>query len=333
MPKVSVVMPVHNGERFLAQSIDSILSQTFGDLEFVIVDDGSVDRTEAIIRSYPDKRICYIKNDMNMGVSNSLNKGIDCARGEYIARMDADDISLPQRFQRQTDFLNAHPDVCLCGTWGVLFGEAQGIKRTPVTDEEIRCWALFHTPFLHPSVMFRRDVFQRSGLRYTQNIPAQDYDLWTRIPRAQHMANIPRVLIRYRVHQNSVGGRCSDKQVVYADLVRERLLLGLGFPSLSVEQKAVHRLAAELPFNLSREEHQHIDQWLQQIDQHNRTSRSYSVPILSETLSVISVLAFFRCKGPARGVLLPRFWMPFLIMCWKKLIYAMGGRGCLYQSL
>ena len=122
-PKISVVMPAYNAENYIREAIDSILAQTFRDFEFLIIDDGSTDHTVEIIRSYSDSRIRLYQNERNMGVAATLNRGLDLARGEYIARMDADDISLPERFAKQAAYMDAHPDVAVCGSNIILFSE------------------------------------------------------------------------------------------------------------------------------------------------------------------------------------------------------------------
>ena len=123
MPKVSVVMPAYNAEAYIGAAMESILSQSFGDFEFLILNDCSTDGTEAIIQSYDDPRIVYIKNEKNMGVAATLNKGLAAAQGEYIARMDADDFSLPQRFEKQVAYLDAHPEVVVLGTQVQFFSD------------------------------------------------------------------------------------------------------------------------------------------------------------------------------------------------------------------
>ena len=151
--KMSVIMPVYNGEKYLKEAIDSILNQTFSDFEFIIVNDCSSDNTEDIIKSYKDNRIVYLKNEENSGVATTLNRGLDIAKGEYIARMDADDISLPKRFEKQVDFMDKNKNCIICGSNTELFGAISGRTYVPLTDSAIRATVIFSSPFTHPTVM------------------------------------------------------------------------------------------------------------------------------------------------------------------------------------
>ncbi len=159
-------MSVYNGEKYLREAIDSILGQTFKDFEFLIIDDGSTDSSVEIIRSYADPRIRLIQNEENIGLSRSLNKGLKLARGEYIARMDADDISLPRRLAAQVGLLDKQPDIGLVGTSIQLIdcdGERMHVHRVPTTHAQI-LWALcFTTPLAHPSVVFRKVIIECVG--------------------------------------------------------------------------------------------------------------------------------------------------------------------------
>lgn len=192
-------MPVYNGEKYLNEAIDSILNQTFTDFEFIIINDGSTDRTEEIILSYTDERIRYIKNDSNLKISETLNKGIALAKGKYIARMDADDISHPERLAIQVGFMNANPEVDVCGTWIETFGVRKEVWKYPVTHEEIKAGLLFNSSLAHPAVLFRKKVFD--CYRYqAENNGAEDYHLWVELIDNVVFMNIPEVLYKYRLH-------------------------------------------------------------------------------------------------------------------------------------
>jgi len=206
-------MAAHNGERFLREAVDSILGQTFPDFEFVIVDDASTDGTAEIIAEYAacDRRISVLGNDANLGLSRSLNRGLDVARGEYVARTDHDDVALPQRFERQVAFLERHRDVGILGTksWltdtkGAIRG---GSSLMPLDDLQIRWSTMFQSPIHHPTVMLRRDVLERHHLRYDDAWEAQDYHLWVRMLRYTRAANLPVRLMKYRVHGANLTGR------------------------------------------------------------------------------------------------------------------------------
>ncbi|MDO8424096.1 MAG: glycosyltransferase [bacterium] len=207
MPKISVIMPVLNGEKYLREAIESILGQSFDDFEFIIINDGSVDKTEEIIRSYKDARIVYIKNDKNLGLSRSFNIGINATKGLYIARMDADDISLPDRFKKQMEFLKTHPDIEIVGGKALLINKAGkkiGKLNKPETHVEIKWQSLFSTPLIHPTVMARATVL-KDNLYDETLYNSEDYELWSRLifQAGVKLANLPEPVLKYRVYPES----------------------------------------------------------------------------------------------------------------------------------
>lgn len=206
-PKISVVMSVYNSEKYIKEAVGSILAQTFSDFEFIIIDDGSSDGSLGILQSYEkkDSRIRIISRE-NKGLIYSLNEGVGQARGEYIARMDSDDISLPDRFEKQFRFM-VDNDLALCGTWATSIDEngndISGINYPPVA-EKIKSFAILHNPFIHPSVMFRKGIFDKVG-GYRNNFKhIEDYELWTRIIFKYKSSNLAEYLLKYRVHSEQV---------------------------------------------------------------------------------------------------------------------------------
>ena len=212
-PLVSVVMSVFNGEKYLHEAINSILQQTFTDFEFIIVDDGSTDSTCRIIQSYNDSRIFLISR-ANKGLVASLNEAILSAKGIYIGRQDADDVSHSARLQTEVFFLRNNPKYVAVGSWFEEFNEGSPLRinRTPVTDSLVRLRLVWGTCFGHGSVMFVRQAAIDAGLYRQAMWPAEDYDLWTRLSSFGALANIPRVLYRYRLHKESISEKNSSKQ-------------------------------------------------------------------------------------------------------------------------
>jgi glycosyltransferase involved in cell wall biosynthesis len=212
-PLVSVVMSVFNGEKYLHEAIESILKQTFTDFEFIIVDDGSTDSTCRIIQSYNDSRIFLISR-VNKGLVASLNEAILSANGLYIARQDADDVSHTARLQTEVFFLRNNTEYVAVGSWFEEFNEGGPLRinRTPVTDSLVRLRLVWGTCFGHGSVMFVRQMAIDAGLYRGMMWPAEDYDLWTRLASFGSMANIPKVLYRYRMHEESASEKHSSKQ-------------------------------------------------------------------------------------------------------------------------
>jgi len=204
---ISVVMGVHNGERFLQQSVDSILAQSFGDYEFIIVDDGSTDGTAAILESYTDPRISVI-HQSNRGLTEVLQTGLEVARGEYFARQDSDDISLPTRFEHQLDYLRSHPDVLAVGTSCVEIDEEGVLRRHldhPLDDIGCKERLAISSPLPHGSVIVRMETLRELGGYRKQFTLAQDRDLWLRLSERGKLANLPEHLYLWRRSPEAIG--------------------------------------------------------------------------------------------------------------------------------
>ncbi len=202
-PLVTVLMPVYNGGEYLSQAIDSILNQSYKNIEFLIINDGSTDNSLETINAYKDNRIRLINNEGNKGLVYSLNMGIQEAKGEYIARMDADDISLSERLQKQIEFLKSYPEIGICGTSIKVFGEGRGevVFTYPKTHEECRVRLLSNTCFAHPTVVFRKSEIERNGIKYkAEFFPAEDFELWAVNTEGVKYANLQEALYEYRVH-------------------------------------------------------------------------------------------------------------------------------------
>lgn len=220
-PKVSVVMPVYNGELYLQQAVDSILNQTFTDFEFIIVNDGSIDNSFEILQSYHDTRIKLINNQKNVGIIESLNKGLEIAKGRYIARMDADDVSLPERLQFQVSYLKTNREIALLGTWAQLIDKNGKVLGSicPPTDPLMLKWRmLFGNNIIHSSVMFVADKIREIG-GYNKLLHAEDYDLWSRIMIRYNISQLPQTLIQLRNHSEQISAKYPYIQQHAADLV------------------------------------------------------------------------------------------------------------------
>lgn len=202
-PKVSVVMSVYNGERHLREAVDSILSQSLSDFEFIVVDDGSTDDTWQILTSYDDPRVVLVRNQENVGLTISLNRALEMARGEYIARMDADDVSLPERLSAQVQFLDATEDVGLVSCPFIEIDQESHEVRLfplPATDDDIMANLLGGRNCLsHGATVFRRECVEQVGAYRDQFQFAQDYDLWLRIAEHYKVANLEQPLYERRI--------------------------------------------------------------------------------------------------------------------------------------
>jgi len=243
-PKVTVLMPVLNGERYLKEAMESILRQTLSDLEFLIVDDGSKDQSVNVIKSFKDERIRLVINERKLGLSASLNKGIQLAKGEYIARMDSDDISHPNRLAEQIAFMDKHLDIGICGTWIESVGDIEGTSwQPPVSHKRICVEMLFLCCLAHPTVMMRRSVLLKHSLLYDEKMPhVEDYELWARALSVTKLANIPKVLLKLRKHGHAKS--LNSEQESFTDRVRKQMLSRL-LPGFSDEDYALHKSIAE----------------------------------------------------------------------------------------
>jgi glycosyltransferase involved in cell wall biosynthesis len=239
-PAVSVVIPVYNGERYLASAMDSILAQSFGDFEIILVDDGSTDRTMEIVHLYRKKaagRLRTVITRPNKGIVVSLNEGVDECRGEFIARMDADDISRPERFMLQVQYLSENPECVLVGSRVLLIDpEGAPIREwvSELTHDEIdsahlnRQW-----PVVHPSVMMRRQPLQQLGGYRQQYETLEDLDLFLRLAEVGRLANLPQVLLDYRQHFSSICHTRSGQQSAIRDAILRETCQRRGLPPLS----------------------------------------------------------------------------------------------------
>lgn len=209
LPKISVILPVYNGLHYLEEAINSVLGQSFKDFELIIINDGSTDGSERVIEKFDDPRIRYFKQE-NHGLPATLNIAIIHARGQYIARQDQDDICLPLRFQKQVEFLNAHPDVGMVGTCAEIWAGNERTDRVlthPTDEASLRFGLLFNNLFVHSSIMIRRSVFEQVGA-YSEDKsrqPPEDYELWSRVMKKFKVANLPEVLMVYREVPNSMS--------------------------------------------------------------------------------------------------------------------------------
>ncbi|HWZ16328.1 MAG TPA: glycosyltransferase [Mucilaginibacter sp.] len=237
--KVSVLMPVYNSEKYLHEAIESILNQTFQDFEFLIIDDASTDKSIEIIRSYADARITLIQKPVNTGYTESLNLGIGISKGEYIARMDSDDISLPTRLEKQIVFMQQNPSIILSGTnFEVL--PTKEIVITPSNHEDIKVGLLNQSCIAHPTVMLRKKALSDNDIRYdTADEPAEDYNLWVRLCKIGLLANLDEVLLRYRVHPDQTSHVQKALQEENANKARIKGIEQL-IPNLSEKDAHIH---------------------------------------------------------------------------------------------
>lgn len=264
-PKVSVILSAYNEEKYLTRSVQSILDQTFRDLEVILIDDGSTDSTWEIIKGFQDSRVRPVKLDRS-GLMKAVNRGLSMARGEYIARMDADDESLPDRIQKQVEFLDSHPDIAVVGTAYFKHDAMRNeryVRFEPTDDAEIRRSMALYIPICQGSVMVRGCVFEKIG-GYDEDIPdAEDLDLWLRAAPYFRFANIPEPLYIYwfdpehSYFESSLGRlrrtmnkiRLSSRAIRLFELPRYYYLLAGGTLVYNLLPTTLKRLARRLVSN------------------------------------------------------------------------------------
>jgi hypothetical protein len=214
-PRVSVVMAVHDGERYVGAAVDSVLAQQFGDLELIVVDDGSTDRTAQIIRQRSDPRVRLIANDRNLGLAPSLNVGLAEAQGEFVARLDADDVAMPHRLARQVAFMEANPQVALLGSWYVEMaadGTPGSQVKLPTQHWDLRWHLCLYSPFAHSAVLWRRALVAERVGQYDERLAySMDLDLWRRIAERLDVANVPESLLYLRAHEHSMTATYGER--------------------------------------------------------------------------------------------------------------------------
>jgi glycosyltransferase involved in cell wall biosynthesis len=261
-PTVSVVMSVYNGEKYLHEAIDSIINQTFTDFEFIIINDGSTDNSYAILERYfqQDNRI-RLYHQENIGLTASLNKGIELARGDYIARQDADDISMPERIGQQVQQFHNDPNLAIVGTQAETIDDSGRILPEkvirPLDHTSIRWYALYHNSFIHTSVMLRASKLRQHLLRYDEKVLyAQDFELWSRLLNYGQGKNINELLVQRRIHKDQIRNFFADKQNSIGELIRHNNLNQLGIDVSLSQATTIASWFFTLPPSLSLEDMQ-----------------------------------------------------------------------------
>lgn len=284
-PKVSIIMSVYNAEKFVSETIDSILCQSFTDFEFLIVDDGSTDKTFKVISSFSDPRLKVRRNKINLGYIRNLNLLISLAKGEYIARQDADDISLPRRLEKQVRLLDKKSEIGVCGTNAVFFGEKRRKTSIPTNDADIKAYMIFRNPFIHSSVMIRGCILKEDkNLIYDSDYyPSEDYDLWFKISLEYKLVNLPNALLRIRWHDNNVSLLNEKIQINNANQIRHKAIeCSLSF-GMNEEEKRLHDLFSNST-NINVHDLMSLEKWNLKMQKLNKKNHYYSEKALQKII-------------------------------------------------
>ncbi len=228
-PLVSILMRSYNSERYIAEAIESIIAQTYSNWELLVLDDCSQDETQEIVTSYSDKRVKFCPGLHNVGLVENLNRGKELAQGEYVAIMDSDDISLPERLQVQVDFMENHPQIMVVGSTIIRYNASmtEALDRIvyPTSPQKVRVDLLATPPFAQPAVMVRGSYYRTEAYHYDRKFSvSEDYELWSRICFQQETTNIDRVLLHYRWHEANTCNTYAPKQERESDTIRTQII-------------------------------------------------------------------------------------------------------------
>lgn len=318
MPEVTVLMPVHNAAAYVNDALRSVLDQSFRDFELLVIDDVSSDGSADLVKRIRDPRLRLLRNGANLGVAESLNRGLECATGKYVARMDADDMSAAQRIERQLDWLKKHPQVGVVGAWARFKGRfALAVNRRPVGERVVRAFLCLANPIIHPTTMIRRDILVRQGLRYDGAFNrSEDFDLWSRLSEHASLDNLPEVLLDYRVHAASIT---SQTRAVMDD--QSRLILARELGRFGVRPTA-SALAFHAHVGLGRRlqspaQLDRAEAWLVSLLARNAEAGYHSEPAMKSAVG----FAWFRlCANSAN--LGPRGWAKYRASSLSRSAYA-----------
>lgn len=283
-------MTVYNGSPFLREAIDSILNQTYRGFKFLIIDNASTDNSREIVKSYTDSRIELVELPQNIGQVAALNKGLNRINTPLVARMDADDISLPERFEKQVAFMDLYPNVVACGSDVAVFHNTNHKKdsvwKYPLHSADIKVKMLFECCLPHPALMIRKDLLDEYDLRYDETLGhSEDWDLFQRAGKYFELANIPEILFRYRIHDRSVTRQTFDLQHAAAEKIDDISLDWLRLKNHPLRR--VHRDLGYETLNINNREPRFIDdviEWFDALAEANRRHRNYDGEALSRFL-------------------------------------------------
>ena len=297
LPEVTVLMSVHNVEKYLRESIESILHQTFTDFEFLIINDRSTDASRDIILSYDDPRIRLIDNKKNVGQATSLNIGLQEAEGKFIARIDQDDISMPDRLRKQVHFMVNNSEVGVLGTKAQFLNEAgEGFslrydEKLYETDDMMKAQLLFKSCFLHPSTMIRTDILREYNLSYQEEYKlSEDYLLWFKLSSFCRFANLPQSLIKYRHHKEQLSTDLGYDQFSSSINIRKIILEDFLGREVSQVQLVRHTKISVAQCGSTIAEINQAEKWLQLLVQGNNTIKKYKSESFFQVLENVWML-------------------------------------------
>ena len=289
MNPLTVIMPVYNGEMYLEEAVDSILNQTFKDFKLLILNDNSTDSTPEILQAYQKKyqRVEVINKSENVGPANLRNEGIERAQSEFVALMDADDIALPTRFEKQMNVFKTHPNIGVCGTWFTFFGDKEKLIKHNVKPEALKVQFLSSCGIGNPTVMFRKSAIKDFRFEH-QYVPAEDYGLWSEVIQVTDFYNIPESLLNYRWHPNNISQTKEDNLKKANVLIKKRQLEHFGI-NKDKENIDHYLYAVSFQRHLSPETIKSVVTASKQLKERNRKTNYYHPEIFEAHIDKVMI--------------------------------------------
>lgn len=322
-PLISVIMPVYNAEKYLKEAIDSILNQTFEDFEFLILNDGSNDSTIDIINNYTDARIIVLHEPQNRGIVYQLNKGLAVSKGNYVARMDADDISVATRFELQLNFLSNNPDYAMVGSSVYLINENSeeiGTHEYKSKNEELQASLFFGNTFAHSTILAHKPIINKY-LYNNDYIYAEDYFLWSKIAAEYKISNIKQPLLYYRIHNNSISAKHNEKQIKSIKKIYSINLTKLGIiPNRDIIDFHYYMIHNHRPKKTQINSLKSLFKWLKSLNNANNNSQIYPKKEFSLLLNYYRDKYYFSTPFNLRTILYLFFNISQRYMTFKQLI-------------
>ncbi|RBP30865.1 glycosyltransferase involved in cell wall biosynthesis [Oceanihabitans sediminis] len=297
MPELTVIMPVYNGESFLPEAIDSVLNQTFSNFKLLILDDNSKDKTSKILEDYKqkDSRVEVVTKAKNVGPANLRNEGIALAETEYIALLDADDIALTTRFEKQIAFLKDNSEYGVCGTWFTFFGDKKNKKvRHEVDHDSIKIQMLNNCCIGNPTVMFKKSHLE--GLHFeNEYVPAEDYGLWSQLTFKTKFYNIPESLVLYRWHPNNISQKKVENLRKAEVVIKKKQLNHIGIP-MNDENMEFYLNAVSIKKGLSKKEIKNTIEASKKLIQLNAEKNIYKQDLFISHIDKTIIRSIRNCK-------------------------------------
>ncbi len=314
---LTILMSVYNGGKYLSESIHSMLNQTFSDFEFIIIDDASTDSSRDIIHSYNDPRIKLIKNEKHIGQAQSLNKGLVKAKGNYIARMDQDDISLPMRLECQLNVMEKNKNIGVCGTFALFIdnnGEIINLKypeKLMTKNQDLKPQLLFKPCFIHPTVVIRLSLLKNHHIIFEKGGGhAQDYLMWFRLSSLTDFMNISDKLLKYRIHDEQLSTSKFNDQFISSINTRKRIIEKFLEREVSEDEKIKHSRISVAQHCSNLTEIDEAENWLQFLMNYNERNKKYETKSLTIVLENIWILLCMNSSHLGVMLLLKYFTSP-----------------------